>query len=254
MKMENCSVCKKLKIVPGNIKDYKALASYHYRDGKLGPYTNIFTLKGDSVQLKNAGVIVYTTPRPALELRSVATGNAFIGFDRSTQLALVNKYIRCISRVIIEPRLRGLGLAVRLVHDTMPLLNVPIIEAMAVMGHINPFFEKAGMKAYTAKMPASCIRLIEAMSLVGIEQNELIDENRVHQKLEQLHWPKADFIERQIQLFLQCYGNRRNMPAGLERTRFVLSKMTERPVYYIWFNPNLMLDTREESSVEHQQK
>jgi hypothetical protein len=228
--MENCSVCKKLKIVPGNIKDYKALASYHYRDGKLGPYTNIFTLKGDSVQLKHAGVIVYTTPRPALELRSVATGN---------QLALVNKYIRCISRVIIEPRLRGLGLAVRLVHDTMPLLNVPIIEAMAVMGHINPFFEKAGMKAYTAKMPASCIRLIEAMSLVGIEQNELIDENRVHRKLEQLHWPKADFIERQIQLFLQSYGSKRNMHPGFERTRFVLSKLTERPVYYIWFNKEL---------------
>jgi hypothetical protein len=83
------------------------------------------------------------------------------------------------------------------------------------------------------------------MSLVSIEQNELIDENRVHRKLEQLHWPKADFIERQIQLFLQGYGSRRNMHPGLERTRFILSKLTERPVYYIWFNKKLMIENEE---------
>ncbi len=247
----NCSVCNKLEIIPGSLGDYKALASYHYRDGRLGPYTNIFTLKGDSVRQKQVGVIVYTTPRPALELRSIATDNAFIGFDRSTQLALVNKYIRCISRVIIEPRFRGLGLAVRLVRDTMPLLNVHIIEAMAVMGHVNPFFEKASMKAYTEKMPVRCIQLIEAMSLVGIEQKELIDENRVHRKLEQLRWPKADFIEKQTKLFLQSYGSRRNMQASLERTRFILSKLTERPVYYIWFNPNLLLDAGYSSRIEN---
>jgi hypothetical protein len=252
--MTICSVCKGSHIVPGDIKDYKSLAPYHYRYGKLGPYTNIFTLKGDFLHPKQIGVIVYTTPRPALELRNVATDNIFVGFDKSTGLSLVNKYIRCISRVIIEPRFRGLGLAVRLVRDTMPLLNVSIIEAMAVMGHVNPFFEKAGMKAYAAKMSARCVKLMEAMSLVGIELKELVDENRVHQKLEQLHWPKADFIERQIYLFLQSYGSRSNMQAGLHRTKFVLSKLAERPVYYIWFNPNLMPDTHQGLSIEDQEK
>jgi len=239
--MQICSVCKRLRIVPGDINDYKALAHYHYRDSRLGPFANIFALKDDLS--KTIGVIVYAMPRPALELRNIATNNMFTGFDRSTQLALVNKNIRCIARVIIEPRFCGLGLASRLVRDTMPQMQMPIIEAMAVMGLVNPFFEKAGMTAYIAKLPARCVQFVEALSLVGIEQTEFIDENRVHCKIKQLRWQKANLIERQIQLFLQSYGRRRNMQPGLERTRFVLSHLMERPVYYIWFNPNLMLGT-----------
>jgi GNAT superfamily N-acetyltransferase len=238
--MENRTVCKRLRVVTGDIGDYKDLAYYHYRDGRLGPFTNIFALKSDLG--KTVGVIVYTMPQLALELRNIATNNMFTGFDRSTQLALVNKNIRCIARVVIEPRFRGLGLASRLVHETMPQIQMPIIEALAVMGLVNPFFEKAGMTAYTAELPARCVQFVEALSLVGIEKEQLIDANIVQRKIEQLRWPKADFIERQIQLFLQSYGRRRNMQPSLERTRFILSKLTDRPVYYIWFNPNLMRD------------
>ena len=248
--MENCTVCKRLRVVTGDIGDYKDLAHYHYRDGRLGPFTNIFALK--SVLGKTVGVIVYTMPQPALELRNIAANNMFTGFDRSTQLALVNKHIRCIARVIIEPRFRGLGLASRLVRETMPQMQMPIIEALAVMGLVNPFFEKAGMTAYTAKLPARCVRFVEALSLVGIERAELIDEIRVHRKLQQLRWSEADFIERQIQLFLQSYGRRRNMQPGLNRTRFILSKLTERPVYYIWFNQELNQFFNEKFNVNDQ--
>jgi GNAT superfamily N-acetyltransferase len=248
--MENCTVCKRLRAVTGNIGDYKDLAHYHYRDGRLGPFTNIFALK--SVLGKTIGVIVYAMPQLALELRNIAMNNMFTGFDRSTGLALVNKNIRCIARVIIEPRFRGLGLASRLVRETMPQMQMPIIEALAVMGLVNPFFEKAGMTAYTAKLPARCVRFVEALSLVGIERAELIDENRVHRKLQQLRWSKADFIERQIQLFLQSYGRRRNMQPGLNRTRFILSKLTERPVYYIWFNQELNQFFNEKFNVNDQ--
>jgi hypothetical protein len=118
----------------------------------------------------------------------------------------------------------------------MPRMGVPIIEAMAVMGLVNPFFEKAGMKAFTAKMPARCVQLVEAFSIVGVEKEELIDSEGVQRKLNRLGKQEAKFIESQIKHFLQSYGKRRYERAGLERTGFVLSKLTFRPVYYIWFN------------------
>ena len=192
---------------------------------------------------KAVGVIVYRTPSPGLELRNVATGNLFAGFDRATQLALVNKNIRCISRVILEPRFRGLGLAGRLVRETMPRTGVPIIEAMAVMGLVNPFLERAGMAAYRAKEPARCVQLIEALSMVGIEKDELLDPQKVQERLDDLEAAKAEFIETQITSFLERYRERRKAWSGLERTRFVISKLTFRPVYYIWFNPELELVT-----------
>ena len=271
--MRSCSVCKKLRIVRGCLDDYKQLVHYHYRNSRLGPFAAIFALRPDSILAgrsgtKTVGVIAYTMPSPSLELRNIATDNFFAGFDKNTHLALINKNIRCISRVIIEPRFRGLGLASRLVRQTMPEMNVPVIEAMAVMGLVNPFFEKAGMKAYTgfphgggpAKMPVRCIQLIEALSIVGIEKRELIHPQKVQRKLDRLASPQAEFIDLEIKRFLQSYGKRRNSRPGLERTRYILSKLTFRPVYYIWFNPrNSILDTRcsyayRESSIENRER
>lgn len=227
-----------MRIVPGDISDYKKLARFHYRDSNLTVYAAIFAMKMNS---ETVGVIVYTMPSPALELRNIATDGHFTGFDKATQLALINKNIRCISRVIVEPRLRSLGLASRLVRETMPQMDVPIIEAMAVMGLVNPFFEKGGMTAYQAKMPARCVRLLEALSMVGIEEEQMLDAQNVREKLEQLQPKEAEFIELEIKSFLQSYGKRRNMTAGIERTRYILSKLTYRPVYYIWINKYLEL-------------
>ena len=245
--MRNCSITRKVEVVPGGIDDYKKLAGHHYRESHTGPYAAIFALKatGHMAARLNGGpvgVIVYTTPGPGVELRTVATAGFFTGFDRSTSLALINKNIRCISRVVIDPRFRGIGLASRLVRQTMPRINVPVIEALAVMGMANPFFEKAGMTPYTGKMPARCLRLVEAFSTVGIERRELINPQKVQGKLVCLRQAKAAFIEREIRRFLQSYARRRDMPEGAERTRYVLSKLTFRPVYYIWFNPNLEME------------
>lgn len=243
--MPSCSVTKSLKIVPGGHRDYEGLGCYHYRGGRLGVYAAIFALKGRFATAEcphgemTVGVIVYTMPVAGLELRDIATGGFFSGLDRSTRLGLLNKHVRCISRVIIEPRFRGLGLAARLVRETMPRMGVVIVEAMAVMGRVNRFFEKAGMTAYEANVPARCVRLLEALGVVGIESRELIDAKQVQQKNERLGRAEAEFVEAEIKRFLQSYGKRRAMKPGLERTRYVLSKLTERPVYYIWQNPDI---------------
>jgi GNAT superfamily N-acetyltransferase len=233
-----CSIIRKSRVVRGCAADYKGLGGFHYRAGRPGPYSAIFKLEVEIRGKKiTAGVIVYTMPSPRLELRNIATGNFFAGYDRATQLALINANIRRISRVVIEPRFRGLGLAGRLVRETMPEMNVAIIEAMAVMGLINPFFERAGMTAFKAALPSRHIRLIEALSTVGIEKEELSQAQRVQRKLEGLGEDEREFLEVQIQYFLKGYGGRRYMQAGRERTEFILSRLTRRPVYYIWFNP-----------------
>ena len=242
VKMQRCSVYNRLRIVPGGPDDYRQLARYHYRDRRPGPCAAIFALKSDGTLPGRlcrtaVGVIVYSMAGPVLEMRNVATGNVFAGLDRATQLALIGRNVRRISRVIIEPRFRGLGLAVRLVRETMPQLNVPIIEAVAVMGRVNPFLEKAGMKAYETRPSAAAVLLIEALSLLGIEDTELINPQQVQQKLKRLTRAEAEFLERHIRNFLKSHGRRRDMPPGLERTRYIVTHLTARPTYYIWFNP-----------------
>jgi GNAT superfamily N-acetyltransferase len=58
---------------------------------------------------------------------------------------LINEEIARISRVVIHPKFRGIGLGSHLVKESMPKVDVKVIEALAVMARYNPFFEKAGM-------------------------------------------------------------------------------------------------------------
>jgi len=236
--MQSCSVCEHLQIVPGCLDDYKRLARYHYRGSQIGPASAIFILSRADGKTP-VGVIVYSNAPVVLELRNIATGRVFKGLDRSTQLELINANIRRISRLVIDPRFRGLGLASRMVRETMPLVNVPIVEAVAVMGWVNPFLERAGMMAYKAKPSRYGVQFVEALSIIGIEQAVLIDPEQMQQKLERLGDCEAQFIEHQIRHFLKSHGRRRDMPPGLERTRYIVTKLTARPVYYIWFNPKL---------------
>ena len=263
--MRTCSAVRNLRIVRGGIEDYKRLARYHYRGGSPGTWMAIFVIKhcggGASPALRTkqtptaslrearrwgscgepVGVIVYTLPSEGAELRNAATNNMFSNLDKKSRFTLINKNIRCIRRVVIEPRFRGLGLASRLVRETLPEAGVPIVEAMAVMGMVNPFFEKAGMKPYKAGRQKRCVRLTEALSLVGIEEDELIDAEEVQRKLDNLGQGEAGFIEREIERFLESYGKRKYDEPELERTRFLLSKLTARPIYYIWFNKEMEL-------------
>jgi hypothetical protein len=274
--METCTVTKNLEIVPGTRADYELLSQYHYRETHIGPvsaalrrgrpYAAIFVLKhGRSLTETRTctdrkenlvrvspfinqrqsvyGVIVYAMPTGGCSTRSAAMP-FLAGLDRRTRLNLLNKNVRTISRVIIEPRFRSLGLAVRLVRETMLLMNVRFIEALAVMGQVNPFFEKAGMTRMSSPPSAACVRLVEAFDAIGIGEGGLIDPQLVQEKLDSMldtRCSKLDFIENEIILFLQCYGKRRLMKPGSERTAFILSKLTDRPVYYLWQNQSIEL-------------
>jgi hypothetical protein len=245
---ERVSIYNSVEVVRGCLSDYNRLSRFHYRVGRLGPFVSIFVLKlgedvrgsfGDEV----VGVLVYTMPSIGSELRDVATNGLFSGYDRKTRLSLINKNVVCISRVIIDSRFRGLGLASRLVRETLGQLGRPIVESAAVMGHVNPFFEKAGMRALAGKQSVESVRLIEALSSVGIEESELVDGRRVHEKIDRLGCVESEFIEKEVCKFIGKYGKRRRMSPSFERTEFVLSKLGPRPVYYVWFNPEMEIKT-----------
>ncbi len=244
-----CSVHAKLEVVAGEAADYASLAAYHYRDERSTAIKAVFLLRPKrplgSFGTQPAGVIVYGMPNPRVALRRVATNGLFAGLDRQTELALINRNVRCIARVIIEPRFRGIGLATRLVRETLARMETPIIEALAVCGAVNPFLERAGMTAFAPRSDAYHAELIEALSAVGIEAgaNDYsplpIDANDLQQRIEALDGARAAFLERSIQRFLKSHGSRRTMPPGLDRTRYILARLTNRPRYYLWRHPTL---------------
>ncbi|HYO10723.1 MAG TPA: hypothetical protein VER17_17290 [Tepidisphaeraceae bacterium] len=92
-------------------------------------------------QLVAVAVLSYPTP----QLRARERALALVGPRYGAKLAFVNAHVRTISRVIVHPQFRSLGLASALVRCV--LLNCPVryVEAVATMGDVHPFFERAGM-------------------------------------------------------------------------------------------------------------
>jgi len=75
--------------------------------------------------------------------------NRFFGLQgKGDSLALkkLNQELWVLARVVIHPTYRGAGLASDFVRASCASCPVPWIETLTVMGHLNPFFEKAGFQ------------------------------------------------------------------------------------------------------------
>lgn len=134
---KECSLLDEVKIVEGEKKDWLKLAQFHYRSHKINAYSNIYKMVlHDEV----IGVIVYGYGPLALKARNIATNRIYIRNGKQ-----LNREMRTISRVVIAPKYRGIGLSVKIIKDTMPLLNSRYVEILSVMGVNNPFAQRAGM-------------------------------------------------------------------------------------------------------------
>ena len=92
--------------------------------------------------LEPVGVCVFTTPMPGLRQRA-----RFFGTNSNLHgeaLAGLTKQLWVLARVVLHPTYRGAGVAAAFVRAACKLCPVLWIEALAVMGRANPFFEKAG--------------------------------------------------------------------------------------------------------------
>jgi hypothetical protein len=234
----SCSLQKYLRIVPGKHADYEHLSRFHYQGASLGPIRAVYKLIDTHSWRRLAapvvGVIVYGSPSANLAGRNAATGGLLTGLDRSAALSLLNERMVCIRRVIIEPRYRGLGLASRIVLETMPMTGAAMVEAVSVMGRAHPFFERAGMQAFTQQLDAKTERMAAAFEAVRIGKYLWHDSNAVGKVINILDRQSRRFIDREMERFCQKFTNRRRMPDSPQRTDFILSKLAVQGVYYLW--------------------
>ncbi len=236
-----CKVTSQLELVRADVTVYRQLERYHYRDGALGPFCAIYALAERCLRRQKtaaaAGVIVYAPASLNCAARDAATGGCFAGRSKADTLVLINRNVRRISRVIVEPRYRGLGLATQLVRDTLPLVGAAWVEALAAMGHLHPFFERAGMQAYRPAADPVREALQKALTEAGIGPSLWVEPSAAQRRLETLSAPARERIENAIQLFLNRFGRRRSMAAGHQRMAFVLNRLGAAPMYYAWHRP-----------------
>ncbi len=144
VKKHRCSLLHKIIIEEGTVKDYDVLKQFHYRDSRLMLVRRIYRARLNN---EIVGAIVYGFSYILLRPRSVALPSLMKhGNESMVDVARrVNRSMCRIWRVVVDPKYRGTGIASLLVARTMPLVNLPYVEVLAVMARYSGFFDSAGM-------------------------------------------------------------------------------------------------------------
>lgn len=169
----------RLTIEPGTIDDYRALAHLHYRAAE--PATIDLVLRAidpedpwrrDSARCAPphlpAAVLVISRPPLNGGWRQHAWPGWLEPLSPRDRALAINRELRVISRVIVRPPYRALGLARRLVQHYLAAPLTPRTEALAAMAIATPFFERAGMRRHDAPQPAPLRQLRRALRSTGL--------------------------------------------------------------------------------------
>ncbi len=149
----------------GTRADYKSLERFHYIAGPPATFAQIWTIYHQSrdhlsSDLRQSASICgssLSAPTPiAIAVLSYPCLNCKAR-DRAlnlTQLSpkrrqtFINRHIRTISRLIVHPTYRGLGLASTLIHCILDNCPTRYTEALATMAKAHPLFKKSGMQEF----------------------------------------------------------------------------------------------------------
>jgi tRNA(Met) C34 N-acetyltransferase TmcA len=99
----------------------------------------------------------------------------------------LNAKLSSISRVVVHPKYRTIGLGSKLVQETLHLAGTECVEMSAVMAKYNPFAEKAGMKKIIEQEPPKEARgILTTLQGLGFNDELLSSEKNVLEKLNAL--------------------------------------------------------------------
>ncbi len=231
---------ERLVLAPGTIADYERLACFHYRAGPPATCALVLTLR-DPARDELAGVLLVSHPTLNASWREHAWPGAYTSArcprpdpgTRSRRLRelaqALNRDLRCISRVVIDPRWRGVGLATRLVRAYLDSPLTRRTEAIAAMGLVSPFFERAGMHRVRVPRRASDWRLLDALAHASAGPLDLLDDRR---------WrvlaPRHAWIGRELRAWARWRpGVRRWMDDARALARAAGAALLAEPVVYV---------------------
>jgi GNAT superfamily N-acetyltransferase len=255
-----------VRVEAGRLEDWYALAGLHYRSHLIGGVAKIFVLKysdAAGVQSINPspdplghplprergeeetatrgeliGVIAYSYPAVALAARNRALAPLVARLPARGRARFWNGHLRTISRVVLEPNWRGLGLAARLVRETLPQAGTPYVEALAAMARVHPFFAQAGMTEYDAPPPPQSERLREALAAAGLGRADARSAAALVAAVTGLGEEEREWLVGEIGRWTRSYLGAKTAktwrPTLEQSCGYVARFLYSEPSYYLW--------------------
>lgn len=241
-----------LPIRPGSRSDYLALKPHHYRPCHPATMTRVLAVRDNSPTAadrylsrepvpRTIAVLVESLPVLSCRLRDEALGGRYGHLPPRQRSKLLNQELRCISRVIVDPRWRGLGLAVGLVRHALSTATTRYTEALAVMGRVSPFFDRAGMTAYERQPHPTESRALAALQYAGIDSGLLALPDELDERIAALGDRDRALLTRELTRWYRTAGGRgiKRKPELADVLLAAQQRLLSRPVYYLHENKHV---------------
>lgn len=245
------SVTDAWPVEAGTMDDYALLAEHHYRASRPATASRVLVVRDPRPSAADRflrrrptgvaiAVLVESRPTLCCAARDVALRHRYGPPLSAAQRGdLVNRELRCISRIVVQPTYRGVGLAVRLVRHALDTAQTPFTEAIAAMGRVNPFFERAGMTRYPRPVQPNEARLLDAFRSVEITPDALVDRETAWRRVESMPKSNQQMLHAELYRFHAGLQGRRRSHRGVSpRTRFdyAAERLAFQPIYFLHDN------------------
>jgi len=159
----------------------RRLAGLHYRSRPARGVVRTL-LARDASTGEPVGALHAAMPTLNGRLRDLAWPGRYATGDRRLDAARLNEEVRRVARVVVDPRVRSMGLATRLVRAYLDSPLTRRTEAIAAMGRCCRFFERAGMTPWTLPPAPGDARLLDALRYAGVEPWRMATPRAAHRR------------------------------------------------------------------------
>lgn len=221
-------LCEEITLTRGRVRDYAHFARWHYLGpGRPGPTSDVFLARHEG---RAVAIAMFGYPHLLLAARSASLPAFAPSCIVKTGARGLNLNVRLLQRVVVEPRYRGIGVALKLIQHGLASLDVPYVECVAQMGGICDFLTGAGfVRECDMPVPPSVLRLRRYLELRGLGVRDLLREGGVTADV-------ASLVSAVTRSRVQTgFGSRRSVgdlpPAAVRKA---LLRLEARPVYFLW--------------------
>jgi GNAT superfamily N-acetyltransferase len=140
-------------------RDYLQLQRYHYRLRPPATWNRVRVARyiapgfAGPGRLVACAVLSYPVPMLGARLRMFGLR----GHRYGVALRFANKHFMTVSRIVVHPQFRTVGLASELVRQLIDGAPTRFVEASAAMARFSRFLERAGMTRFADPEPADSI-------------------------------------------------------------------------------------------------